>query len=92
MDGEHARSGYAFASGAGALDLRVRLLPEPGLWCWEIVHRGGPLVRSSWAAEWNGYVSSEEALAAGRAYLAKLESLCTSRGRAADGSRWEAIA
>ena len=57
-----------------ALDVRVRLVPEPCLWCWEIVDRGGPLICSSWTAEWTAYASREEALAAGRARLAELRS------------------
>lgn len=57
-----------------ALDLRVRLLPGPCLWCWEIVDRGGPLMDSSWAAGWTAYASPEEAFAAGRARLAELRS------------------
>jgi hypothetical protein len=56
-----------------ALDVRVRLLPEPCLWCWEIVDRGGRLIRSSWAAEWTAYESREEALVAGRARRAAIE-------------------
>jgi hypothetical protein len=51
-----------------AVDLRVRLLPEPCLWCWELVdrRRRDTLVQSSWATEWMAYESREEALAAGR--------------------------
>ena len=57
-----------------AIDVRVRLLPEPCLWCWEIVdrRRGGTLVRSSWSTEWMAYESREEALSAGRRHLAEL--------------------
>jgi hypothetical protein len=59
---------------ATAMDLRVRLLSEPCLWCWEIVdrHRGDTLVRSSWTAEWMAYESREEALTAGRRRLSEL--------------------
>lgn len=61
-------------SARAVLDVRARLLPEPCLWCWEIVDRGGTLIHSSWTAEWTAYVSREEALAAGRARLAELRS------------------
>lgn len=62
-----------------ALNLRLRLLDEPCLWCWEIVDsdRGDAPVRSSWAASWTAYETRAEALAAGRAQLADLR-----RGRA----------
>jgi hypothetical protein len=61
-----------------AMDLRVRLLPEPCLWCWEIVERrrGGTLVQSSWATEWMAYESREEALAAGHGRLSELLPCC----------------
>lgn len=57
-----------------AFDLRVRLLPEPCLWCWEIVdrRRGDTVVQSSWATEWMAYESREEALTAGRRRLSEL--------------------
>jgi hypothetical protein len=50
-----------------ALQLNVRLLPEPSLWCWEIVDpaRPGAIVESSWADEWRAYDSPEEATSAG---------------------------
>jgi hypothetical protein len=56
------------------MDLTVRLLAEPRLWCWEIVDRrlGDTLVQSSWATEWMAYESREEALTAGRRRLAEL--------------------
>jgi hypothetical protein len=56
------------------LDVRVRLLEEPCLWCWEIVDRSrrDAVVCSGWAIEWMAYESSEAALVAGRRYLAKL--------------------
>ncbi len=59
---------------ATAMDLTVRLLAEPCLWCWEIVDRrlGDTLVQSSWATEWMAYESRGEALAAGRRRLAEL--------------------
>lgn len=61
---------------AAALEVRVRLLPEPCRWCWEIVdpYRWGALVHGSWAGEWMAYSSQEEALAAGCARLAELRS------------------
>lgn len=63
-----------------ALDVRVRLLPEPCLWCWEIVDLGGPLIHSSWAAEWTGYASRQDALAAGRTRLTSLRSAGADHG------------
>ena len=56
------------------MDLRVRLLTEPCLWCWDIVdaRRGDALVHSSWAMEWMAYESREEALTAGRRRLSEL--------------------
>ena len=67
---------------AAALQVRVRFLPEPCLWCWEIVdpYRRGALVHSSWAGEWTAYGSQEEALAAGCARLAELRSTRASSG------------
>ena len=55
------------------MDLQVRLLSEPCLWCWEIVdrRRGETLVQSSWATEWMAYESREEALAAGHRRLSE---------------------
>ena len=48
------------------LTVKVHLLGEPCLWCWEIVKvEDDALVESSWATEWTGYVSSREALRAG---------------------------
>lgn len=47
---------------------------DPCLWCWEIADpdRNGALLYSSWADEWKGYESREEALRAGEAQLAAL--------------------
>lgn len=61
-------------SRAAALDLQVRRLADPCLWCWEIVApgRGGAVVQSSWASEWAAYETREEALGAGRGRLAEL--------------------
>jgi len=45
------------------LTVRLVLLGEPSLWCWEIVDTAdGAIVESSWAT---GYTSSPEALRAG---------------------------
>ena len=56
------------------LDVRVRLLEEPCLWCWEIVDRSrrDAVVCSGWAIEWMAYESPKEAIVAGRRYLATL--------------------
>src|SRR5213083_2394930 len=41
------------------LTVKVHLLGEPCLWCWEIVDvEDDALVESSWATEWTGYASS----------------------------------
>lgn len=45
-----------------AVTVRVRLLPDPPLWCWEIVDRSGLVVESSWARDWSAYRSAQEAL------------------------------
>jgi hypothetical protein len=59
----------------GGLVLRVRLLAEPCLWCWEICDGvDGPLVESSWASEWVAFASRQEATAAGARRLAELET------------------
>lgn len=78
--------------GRRALDVRVRLLPEPGLWSWEIVDRSGALVYSSWAAEWSAYESREEALAAGGSYLAELVAVDAADACEADRSKEEHVA
>ena len=55
------------------LTVKVHLLAEPCLWCWEIVDgEDGELVESSWATEWTGYASSQEALRAGTLRLTDL--------------------
>ena len=68
---------------AAALDLRVRLLGDPCLWCWEIVdrNRSGAVVQSSWASEWTAYETREEALGAGRGRLAELRGASIARAR-----------
>ncbi len=55
------------------LTVKVHLLGEPCLWCWEIVDmEDDALVESSWATEWTGYASSREALQAGAIRLTDL--------------------
>ena len=77
---------------SAALDVGVRLLPEPCLWCWEIVdrHHGNALVQSSWAGEWMAYDTREAALSAGCGRLAELR--CASSGRARDRRNGESAA
>jgi hypothetical protein len=49
-----------------ALEVRVRLLADPSLWCWDIVTTAsGRLVESSWTMHWEGVDSPDEACAAG---------------------------
>lgn len=66
--------------------LRVRLLSDPCLWCWEIAdpHRNDGLLYSSWANEWSAYESREEALRAGQARLAELQSSAARRASAGE--------
>jgi hypothetical protein len=56
------------------LDVRVRLLADPCLWCWEIIDRDrhGVVVESSWACDWTADESPGDALAVGRVRLAEL--------------------
>ena len=66
------------------LTVRLVLLGEPSLWCWEIVDTAdGAIVESSWATDWTGYKSSPEALRAGIMRLAALAG----GGRRAQPSR-----
>jgi hypothetical protein len=52
------------------LHVKVRLLSEPALWCWEIYDRhSGRVVESSWATNWVAYTSRAEAEAAGNERL-----------------------
>lgn len=44
------------------LTAQTRLLPDPPLWCWEIVDARGAVLASSWESEWSAYPSSDEAL------------------------------
>ena len=65
------------------LTVKLRLLSEPSLWCWEIVDTAdGTVVESSWATNWIGYKSSPEALGAGIMRLTDL----TRGGRGAQPS------
>ncbi len=51
---------------AERMTVKVNLLSESCLWCWEIVDtRDGTLIESSWAKDWTGYESSHEAWGAG---------------------------
>lgn len=53
--------------------LRLRLLAEPCLWCWEIRDRvDDRLVESSWADHWIAFDSRAQATAAGTSRLAEL--------------------
>jgi len=48
------------------LAVKVHLLGDPCLWCWEIVDtEDGTLIESSWATEWTAFESAREALRAG---------------------------
>jgi hypothetical protein len=68
------------------LTVKVNLLGEPCLWCWEIVDaEDGALVESSWATEWTGYESSQEARRAGMLRLTELTR--RSRGALLHGRR-----
>jgi hypothetical protein len=49
--------------------VRVRLLPEPCMWTWEICDPRGEVIDSGWASEWAAYDSAEEAYAAARQRL-----------------------
>jgi hypothetical protein len=49
--------------------LRIRLLPDPPLWCWELVDRDGHAVDGSWSRDWAAWQSPAEALGAARASL-----------------------
>lgn len=52
--------------------VRVRLLANPYLWCWDIVEAGGPLIESSFDTRSEAFVSSQEARTAGLARLTEL--------------------
>ena len=57
------------------LTLRTRFLPEPGLWCWEILYNDGDgvVLESSWEDDWVAFASRDEAYRAGAAALAELD-------------------
>jgi hypothetical protein len=64
---------HAGAAAKPRLNVRVRLLGEPCLWCWEIVDEvSGDEIESSWDTEWCGYPTREEAETVGRARLAAI--------------------
>lgn len=68
------------------LTVKVALVAEACLWCWEILDaEKGTLIESSWASEWTGYESSREALRAGTMRLTELTRL--SRGAVLPGRR-----
>jgi hypothetical protein len=69
------------ASVARQAVVRVRLLPEPSLWRWDIVDADGRLVASSWADEWVAFAAREEAAAAGACRLAELMGPARQRSR-----------
>ena len=57
------------------LTVRLVLLSEPSLWCWEIIDTAaGAIVENSWTTNWTGYKSSPEALRAGITRLTALAS------------------
>lgn len=67
---------------AARFRVRARLLPEPCLWCWEIVdHVSGDEIEDSWSSEWCGYRTQQEALVAGRRRLRAIESRASAEGR-----------
>jgi hypothetical protein len=56
------------------IDVHVRLLADPCLWCWEIADPAdGAVLYSSWISEWSAYESPEAALEAGRMRLGARE-------------------
>ncbi len=65
------RAASAPSTAADCLAVRARFVHEPCLWCWVIVNdASGRDVEDSWSGEWCGYLTREEALAAGRRRLA----------------------
>jgi hypothetical protein len=52
----------ALAKRSGGLRVRARLLPDPPLWCWEIIDHSGGLVASSWQSASEAFDSPGEAL------------------------------
>jgi len=70
----------------GRLTVKINLMTAPFLWRWEIVDtEDGTLVESSWATEWTGYESSQEAWRAGILRLTELTR--RSRGALLQGRR-----
>lgn len=68
------------------LYVRVRLLTEPSLWCWEICdRRSGRVVDSNWEATWTAYPSRAGASEAGgeqlRRYLDRRVAAESTAGR-----------
>jgi hypothetical protein len=64
--------------------IRVRLLNNPVLWCWELVDPASGTVReNSWSSEWEAYGSPEEALRAASARLMGKPYPPSARGQAA---------
>jgi len=62
----HPQESHMDTHRGARLTVKLRLLSEPSLWCWEIVDTAdGTAVESSWATNWTGYKSSPEALRAG---------------------------
>src|SRR5262245_40523619 len=54
---------------ATPVQVRARLLPDPPLWCWELIDPStGSVVTSSWTEWWVAYPSSDAALRAANRY------------------------
>jgi hypothetical protein len=52
------------------LVVKVQLIPDSSLWCWEIWDSGrGEVVESCWARDWAAYDSRGAALSAGEVWL-----------------------
>lgn len=57
---------------ANHLQVRARLLPDPPLWCWELIDpANGVVVTSSWTESWVAYPSSDAALRAADEYRSR---------------------
>jgi hypothetical protein len=52
--------------------VHLRLLPEPGLWCWELRDAHGRLLENSWSNSWVGFASRAEAAEAAARRLDEL--------------------
>ncbi len=69
------RAASAPSTAADCLTVCARFVHEPCLWRWVIVDdASGRDVEDSWNGEWCGYLTREEALAAGRRRLASRAS------------------